>query len=378
MLNAVPCTIFRGGTSKGVFFLEKDIPPAGPERDVFLLKIMGSPDLRQIDGLGGAVSTTSKVAIISKADGVDADVNYTFAQVAVDKPVVDYKGNCGNISSAVGPYAVEMGLVATSDPLTVVRIYNTNTKKVIYSHVRTPGGKITYDGEFSISGVPGTASEIKLAFKNPAGSVTGALLPTGNPSDWLEVERIGRIEVSIVDAANPLVFVRAADVGLTGSELPDELDGNPKTLAMLEAIRGAAAVALGLIADPKDSALLSPAVPKMTVVAPPAEFRTASGETVEAASIDLLGRMMSMQRTHKTYALTGALCTAAAAVVEGSIVRAAARKGFDPGNLRIGHPGGLIQAGVETEKDSDGKTAIPWAFGYRTARLLMNGTAYYK
>ncbi|MFA6506835.1 MAG: PrpF domain-containing protein [Treponemataceae bacterium] len=378
MLNSVPCTIFRGGTSKGVFFLEKDIPPAGPDRDLFLLKIMGSPDLRQIDGLGGAVSTTSKVAIISKADGVASDVNYTFAQVSIDKPVVDYKGNCGNISSAVGPYAVEMGLAEVSDPETIVRIYNTNTKKVIYSHVKTPGGKITYDGDFAISGVPGTASEIKLAFKNPSGSVTGSLLPTGNPSDLIEVEGFGRIEVSIVDAANPLVFVRASDIGLTGRELPEDIDTNPKTLAMLEAIRGMAAIRLGLIEKLSDSATLSPAVPKMTVVSKAETYTTAGGEMVGTADIDMLGRMMSMQKTHKTYALTGALCTAAAAVVEGSIVHGIVRTGFDPRNLRIGHPGGIIQAGVETERDKDGMLAIPWAFGYRTARLLMKGTAFYR
>lgn len=378
MLKKVPCTLFRGGTSKGVFLREEDIPPPGAERDGFLLKLMGSPDLRQIDGLGGAVSTTSKVAVISKADGVDADVNYTFAQVSIDKPVVDYKGNCGNISSAVGPYAIEMGLVDASDPETVVRIYNTNTKKVIYSHVKTPGGTVSYDGAFSISGVPGTSSEIKLSFKNPSGSVTGALLPTGNPRDMLEVAGLGSVEVSIVDAANPLVFVRAADIGLTGRELPDEIDGNPKTLAMLEAIRGAAAVKLGLISDARDSATLSPAVPKMTIVARSDTFKTASGETVDRSSIDMLGRMMSMQKTHKTYALTGALCTASAAVVEGSVVRQVVREGFDPSNLRIGHPGGLIQAGVETEKDQNGNLAIHWAFGYRTARLLMTGTAYYR
>jgi 2-methylaconitate cis-trans-isomerase PrpF len=165
---------------------------------------------------------------------------------------------------------------------------------------------------------------------------------------------------------------------MTAKELPDEIDGNPKILAALEAIRGAAAVKLGFIADARDSATLSPAVPKMTIVAPPDSFKTSGGETVEAASVDMIGRMMSMQKTHKSYALTGALCTAAAAVVEGSIVRGAVRKGFDPGNLRIGHPGGLIQAGVETEKDQEGNVAIPWAFGYRTARLLMNGTAYYR
>ena len=377
MLKSVPCTIFRGGTSKGVFLREEDIPPAGVERDAFLLRIMGSPDLRQIDGLGGAVSTTSKVAIISKADGVVSDVNYTFAQVSIDKPFIDYKGNCGNISSAVGPYALEMGLAPFSDPETVVRIFNTNTKKVIYSHVATPGGKVAYEGDFSISGVPGTSSRIKLAFKDPAGSVTGALLPTGNARDILEVEGIGRVEVSIIDAANPLVFVRASDIGMTGRELPEEIDGNKSRLDMLEAIRGAAALRLGFVKNPGDSAALSPAVPKMTIVAKPGTFVTSNGETVDDSEIDLMGRMMSMQKTHKSYALTGALCTAAAAVVEGSLVHEVVRPGFDPADLRIGHPGGIIRAGVDFEDGEAGIPTIPWAYGFRTARLLMHGTAYY-
>ena len=338
---------------------------------------MGSPDPRQIDGLGGAVSTTSKVAIIAKADGTEADVDYTFAQVSIDKTVVDYKGNCGNISSAVGPYAIEMGLVGAADPETVVRIYNTNTKKVIYSHVLTPGGRITYDGDFSISGVPGTSAEVKLAFRNPGGAVTGSLLPTGNPIDLIEVPGIGRLAVSIVDAANPLVFVRAVDIGLSGKELPDVIDTDERILAMLEAIRGTAAVRLGFIDEVRDSATKSPAVPKLTIVAKAETFRTTSGELVGADDADLLGRMMSMQKTHKTYALTGALCTAAAAVVEGSIVREMAREGFDPLNLRIGHPGGVIQAGVETGREENGILTIPWAYGYRTARLLMKGTAFY-
>lgn len=378
MLKSVPCVIFRGGTSRALFFNEKDIPPEGQQRDSMLLRVMGSPDIRQIDGLGGAVSTTSKVAIISKADGRDADVNYTFAQVSVDKPVVDYKGNCGNILSAVGPYAIETGMVQTNDPITVVRVYNTNTKKVIYSHVQTPGGKITYDGTFAISGVPGTSAEIKLAFYRPEGSVTGALLPTGHAAEFLDVTGIGEIEVSIVDATNPLVFARAEDLGMSGCETPEEIDSNPGLLEMLERVRGSAAVRLGFIQDASDSVRMSPAVPKMTIVASPREFRTVDGAVMESSTVDMIGRMMSMQKTHKTYAFTGALCTAAAAVVDGSIVQRVCRIGFDPANLRIGHPGGLIKVGVDTAKGPDGELMILWAYGYRTARILMSGTAYYR
>jgi hypothetical protein len=358
--------------------MEDDIPPAGPERDSFLLRVMGSPDLRQIDGLGGSVSTTSKVAIIAKSKGDDSDVEYTFAQVSVDKPVVDYKGNCGNISSAVGPFALETGLVEARDGMTLIRVHNTNTDKIIHCSIATPGGKVEYDGDFAISGVPGTSSVIKLAFRNPGGSVTGKLLPTGSPSDFLDVDGFGPVEVSIVDATNPLVFVRASDIGMTGRELPDEIDGNTRTLGLLESIRGTAARKLGFVSDSRDSALLSAAVPKMTVVAGPASFRTSSGQSVDGNDIDMVGRMMSMQKTHKTYALTGALCTAAAAVIDGTVVHSVLHEGFDQGNLRIGHPGGLIQVGVETERGIDGNTVISWAYGFRTARLLMRGTAYYR
>jgi 2-methylaconitate cis-trans-isomerase PrpF len=377
VLKSIPCTLMRGGTSKGLFFREEDLPPAGAERDRLLLSVMGSPDLRQIDGLGGAVSTTSKVAIIARSCQESADVDYTFAQVAVDKAVVDYRGNCGNISSAVGPYAIESGLVAPRDPETVVRICNTNTGKVIFAHVKTPGGKVSYEGDFAISGVPGTSAPIKLAFENPAGAVTGKLLPTGNVVDRLEVEGVGGVEVSIVDVSNPLVFVRARDVGLTGKESPEEIDSSPDALRRLEAVRGAAAVRLGFVANAGAASLESPAVPKLTIVAPADSYRTASGESVAREGIDFLGRMMSMQRTHKTYALTGALCTAAAAIIQGTVVSEVISRGYDAAGIRIGNPGGIIQAGVEAGEDESGELRIHWAFGYRTARLLMSGTAFY-
>ena len=378
MLKKIECTIFRGGTSKGVFFLEKHLPPAGPERDKILLSIMGSPDIRQIDGLGGAVSTTSKAAIISVSEREDADVDYTFAQVSIDKPIVDYNGNCGNISSAVGPYAIEMGLVNGEDPETVVRIYNTNTKKIIHAHVKTPGGKVNYFGDFPISGVPGTSSKIKLSFMNPAGAVTGKLLPTGNPLDRLDINGVGNLEFSIVDVTNPLVFVRADDVGLSGTELPEEIDSRPGMLELLERIRGNAAYLLGFVDDPESASFKSPAVPKMTIVSKPRDYITVTGDRISAGNFDLTGRMMSMQKTHKTYAMTGALCTAAAAVINGTVVNNAVREGFSPVNLRIGHPGGIVPAGVEFSGTSNVVAEIEWAIGYRTARMLMHGTAYYR
>ena len=377
-MNKLQCSIFRGGTSKGVFIREENLPQDKEKWDDILLSVMGSPDIRQIDGLGGATSTTSKVAIISKSDKEDYDVNYTFAQVSIDKAIVSYKGNCGNISSAVGPFAIEQGLVDITSPETVVRIYNTNTKKVIYSHVQTPNGEVEYDGDFSIAGVPGTASVIKLAFKDPAGAMTGKLLPTGNVVDVIDVPGYKPVEVSLVDSSNPLVFVKASDVVLTGKELPDEIDSNKEMLELLETIRGLAAVKLGFIEDYKESAEKTPGVPKMTIVAPPATYTNVKGEVIEEKDMDILGRMMSMQLTHKTYALTGALCTATAANIEGTIVNQVVRKGFNLESINIAHPGGLMQNGVECHVDEEGNINVPWVYGYRTSRIIMDGVAYYK
>jgi hypothetical protein len=377
MQNEVSCVIFRGGTSKGVFFQEELIPPPGHERDKLLLRVMGSPDLRQIDGLGGATSTTSKVAIINKSNHDGADVDYTFAQVSIDKPMVDYKGNCGNISAAVGPYAIEMGYVEAEDPETIVRIYNTNTKKVIYSYVKTPNRQVTYQGDFQIAGVPGTASPVILKFNNPSGSVTGSLLPTGSATDEIEIEGLGTIEISIVDAANPLVFVKAEDIGLEGTELPDQIDGMHGMLELLEQIRGKAAVRLGFVEEWMDAAIKTPAVPKMTIVTTPKACKTVSGEVIDSEEADLNGRMMSMQKTHKTYALTGALCTAAAAVIPGTVVNKVIRHPFDPNQIRLFHPGGIMQIGVEKRQDTENRLAIDSAWGYRTARMIMKGIVYY-
>lgn len=377
MQKEIPCVILRGGTSKGVFFQESLIPPPGTERDALLLRVMGSPDLRQIDGLGGATSTTSKVAIIKPSEREDADVDYTFAQVSIDKPIVDYKANCGNISAAVGPYAIEMSYVEAQENETVVRIYNTNTKKIIHSYVKTPNREVAYDGEFVIAGVPGSASPVILKFNNPSGSVTGALLPTGNIVDTIDVEGTGPVEISIVDVANPLVFVKAEDVGLEGTELPDYIDSRPELLSTLEEIRGKAAVILGFVDAWQEAAVKSPAVPKMTVVTSPKPCKTVIGEVIPPDQSDLCGRMMSMQKTHKTYALTGALCTAAAAAIPGSVVNKVIRHPFDPEKIRLLHPGGIMQVGVETRNTHDETVEVVSAWGYRTARLIMKGVVYY-
>lgn len=371
----IPCTIMRGGTSKGVYLLENYVPKEEKEREKLLLKIMGSPDIKQINGLGGAASVTSKVAIVGVSQKPDADVDYTFAQVAVDKPVVSYKGNCGNISSGVGPFAIEQGLVKITEPVTTVRIYNTNTDKIIVEEVLVENGAVKYEGDFAIAGVAGTGSPIKMKFLNPAGSISGKLLPTENPVDILEVPGLGSLTVSIIDAANPLVFVKAGDVGLTGKELPAELDHDAEKLALLETIRGLAAVKMGLLEDYRESAWKMPGIPKMTFVAEPEAYRTVGGEWVEGDRIDLLSRMMSMQKAHPTYAMTGAMCTAVAAVIPGSVVNQVIRCEAKPEFIRIGHSGGVLEAGVEY-REEHGDVIVDDAFGFRTANLILEGFVY--
>lgn len=369
----IPAMIIRGGTSKGVYLLKSDLPEECEKWDAILLKMMGSPDKKQIDGLGGSQSVTSKVAIVNKSERADADVDYTFAQVSVDKPIVSYKGNCGNISSGVGPFAIEKGLIDTKEGTTPVRIYNTNTDKIIVADVKTKNGEVVYEGDFGIAGVPGTASPIRLKFMDPAGTLGKGLLPTGHAVDVLEVPGFGTVEVSIIDAANPLVFARAKDLGLTGKELPDELNADPEKLELLEKVRGVAAVKLGLIDDYTKSAWETPGIPKMTFVAKPENYVNMEGKEIKKEEIDLLSRMMSMQKTHPSYAMTGAMCTAAAVVVKGSIVNQVCADDIDTQFIRIGHPGGILECGVDY-RESDEKLDIQDTFGFRTANLIMEGT----
>jgi 2-methylaconitate cis-trans-isomerase PrpF len=370
----IPVSIMRGGTSKGVYILEKDLPEDRNEWASVLLRLMGSPDRKQIDGLGGSQSVTSKVAIIKKSAGPLADVDYTFAQVSVDKPLVSYKGNCGNISSGVGPFAIEKGLVDAKDGMTQVRIFNTNTEKIIVADVHTKNGQVEYDGSYQIAGVPGSASPVKLRFLDPAGTMGKGLLPTGNAVDILEVPDFGSVEVSIVDAANPLVFIKAADLGLTGAELPDSLNADQEKLELLEKVRGLAAVKLGLIEDYTKSAWETPGIPKMTFVSESADYTASDGKEIAKDTIDLLSRMMSMQKTHPSYAMTGAMCTAAAAVIPGSVVQKILSEDTDTQCIRIGHASGILECGVDYESNG----AVPEiedTFGFRTANFLMDGIA---
>lgn len=373
-VRKLPVTIMRGGTSKGVYLLESDLPANKEEWEPLLLRLMGSPDKKQIDGLGGSQSVTSKVAIIRKSEREDADVDYTFAQVSVDKPLVSYKGNCGNISSGVGPFAIEKGLVKPEEGMTKVRIFNTNTNKIIVAEVKTEHNEVQYDGDFAIAGVPGKSAPIKLKFVDPAGTLGKGLLPTGKAVDVLDVPDYGPVEVSIVDAANPLVFVKASDLGLSGKELPEELNADQEKLDLLEKVRGLAAVKLGLITDYTRSAWDTPGIPKMTFVAEADDYTASDGREIKKNEVDLLSHMMSMQKAHPSYAMTGAMCTAAAAVVPGSVVQKVLSKEVDLKFIRIGHPSGVLECGVDY-KEENVCPVIEDTFGFRTANMLMEGTA---
>jgi len=368
----IPAVYMRGGTSKAVFFHENHLPKDLEIRDRVIQAAYGSPDpnRRQIDGMGGAVSTTSKVAIISPSKDPDYDVNYNFGQVAIDKPLIDYQGNCGNISSAVGPFAIDEGLVNTEEPITKVRIFQKNTKKRIIAEVPVKDGLYNEEGDYHIDGVPGTGGKIALHFYNPEGSVTGKLLPTGKVMDIIEFPGIGKIAISIVDAANPVVFVRANDLGLKGTEIY-EIDSSSEIRDKIEAIRSRAAVMIGLAATPEKASEVSQAVPKIAFVSETQDYKTVTGRTIKKHEIDIVVRIMSMGTLHKAYAVTGAVCTAGAAKIKGTVVQEMLKKN-DTEKVRLGHPGGIMDIEAKVEK-KEHTYYFKEAVVNRTARRLMEG-----
>ncbi|MEA4892312.1 MAG: PrpF domain-containing protein [Peptococcaceae bacterium] len=367
----VPTVIMRGGTSKGIFLKENDLPKDKATRDKIILAIFGSPDVRQIDGLAGADSLTSKLAIIGPPSRSDADVDYTFGQVSITDNVIDYSGNCGNISSAVGPFAIDESIVRATEPVTTVRIHNTNTGKILYADVQVKDGKAKVSGDCKIDGVPGTAAPIIMNFAATAGAATGKLLPTGNPVDVIQTSK-GAIEASMVDCANPCVFVRAEDVKMKGTETPAEIDGNPELLALLEEIRAKACVIMGKSKTEEEASKYSPAFPMVAFVTEAADyidFTTAN--TVKKADVDLVSRMMFMQKLHKTYPGTGTACTGAAAKIPGTIVNQVIPHIGSIDTVRIGHPAGVIPVAAEVKDGQVLKAGI-----FRTARRLMEGYSF--
>jgi hypothetical protein len=371
-------SILRGGTSRGLFFLENDLPRERASIEPILLNVFGSPDIRQINGLGGATSQTSKAAIIGPPTRTDADVDYTFAQVSVAQPLVDWGGNCGNISSAVGPFAIDSGLVRSEPSMTTVRIHNTNTGKVIVAQVPVEGGRAAVDGEYAIPGVPGTGARIQLDFLEPAGSLGGTLLPTGRPCDRITIGDGRSFRVSIVDAANPVAFLLAEELDLTGTELPAEIERRTDVTAVLEEVRGVAAEMLGIVGSRDEALRTSPGLPKVGMVAPPSAYQTTAGATIDADAMDVQGRLMSMQTAHRSYMVTGAICTAAAAFVEGTVVHEVSRSASERGSattVRIAHPYGIMEAEVRTTTGTGAIEILGVGVG-RTARHILDGVVY--
>jgi 2-methylaconitate cis-trans-isomerase PrpF len=353
--------------------MRSELPSDPSVRDRIVLGIFGSPDLRQIDGLGGADILTSKLAIIGPATREDADVDYTFGQVGIADARVDYHGNCGNISSAVGPFAIDEGIVDAKELVATVRIHQTNTKKIIVAEVPVVDGKAAVSGDFAIDGCPGTGARIMLNFSDSAGSSTGKLLPTGNVRDSLDVKGVGKFDATLVDAANPAVFVRASDLDLTGTETPAELEANKPIQEKLERIRARAGKLMGLIENEDKSMKESPHFPYVACVAKSRSYKTFTGKSVSEGEIDFVSRLISMQKVHKTYPVTGGVCTGVAAAIEGSLLNDVCTARGP--HFRIGHPSGIIDIEAEVDRSADGLRIKRAAVG-RTARRIMEGYVF--
>lgn len=365
------CSIIRGGTSKGIFLKKNDLPKDPVERDKVILKIFGSPDVREIDGLGGADVLTSKLAIIGPSTRSDADVDYTFGQVSFDKPFIDYKGNCGNISAAVGPYAIDEGMVEAKEPYTDVRIHLTNSDKILVATVPVKDGKAVVDGNCHIDGVPGTGARIDIDWSDTAGSACGKLLPTGHPKDLITIGE-KQYEVSLIDMGNPLVFISAEQLGMKGIESVSEIEENKKLMQTIEKIRSEAALIFGMVDDAKKATTESPYAPFFAIVSKPTDYTALNGNLVRAQDIDIVSRLLFMLHMHKAYPITGTVCTGAAVKIKGSVAYEAAN-GCSNKTIRIGHLSGVVTVDVETDKDQIKKVKV-----YRTARRIMDGYVYVK
>ena len=373
----IPALYMRGGTSKGVFFRAKDLPPAGPDRDRVLLRTIGSPDRfgKHIDGMGGASSSTSKTVVLAPSTRPGHDVDYLFGQVAIDAPVVDWSGNCGNLSAAVGPAAMHLGLIAVpADGMATVRIWQANIGKTIVARFAVKDGVPVEEGDFELDGVTFPAAEIALEFIDPAaeeGEEGGAMFPTGAMIETVEVPGIGAFEATLITAGLPTIYVDAATLGLTGTELQGQVNGDKALLAKVEAIRAHASVLFGLTKTAEESTKTRPHTPKLAFVAPAQTYQASDGKTVDASSIDFVARVFSMGQLHHAMTGTGAISLAAASAIPGNLVSRLGRPGAD-GRVRIGHPSGRLVVGAEAE-ERDGTWVVTKALMSRSARRLMEG-----
>lgn len=377
-MRKFPVVYMRGGTSKGCLFHREDLPEDSKEWDEIFLQVMGNPDPKQMDGMGGTVSSNNKIVIIWKSALPNVDIEYLVGQVIVGKKQVDYKSNCGNMTAAVPAYAVEEGMVPIVEPVTTVRMLNKNTDK--YINVTVPIDPRTHtfaqEGDCHIAGIDGTAAELKVNFLDPAGAKTGKLLPTGKALDVLEID--GRkIEATILDVSNPLVLVRAEDVGLQGTELPAQVDADKEASALLEKIRGAAVVKMGFARDLEDATAHSPAVPKVGFFTAPVSYTDIAGNRVDAGQMDLCARVISVFKCHKACPLTAASSIAVAAFVQGSIIeKTLGRQPEGRQAIRLGHPSGVMNVYPDLEVREEGNLDVKGVAVQRTARRIMDGTIY--
>lgn len=382
---AIRATYMRGGTSKGVFFTPEDLPEAarqrGPVQDALLLRVIGSPDPygKQIDGMGAATSSTSKVVLVGPSSRDDCDVDYWFGAVAIASPVVDWSGNCGNLSAAVGPFAIARGLVAApTDGIATVRIWQGNIQKTIIAHVPMRAGAVVESGDFELDGVTFPAAEIQLEFLDPGADDDGeggAMFPTGQLVDQLAIPGIGTIEATLINAGNPTIFVTAQALGLQGTELPSAVNQDAALLARCETIRAHATVAMGLAATPEEATTKRPHTPKLAFVAAPQDFTASSGKTVAAGDIDLCARIFSMGQLHHAMTGTGAVAIAVAAAIDGTLVSHTIGGGLHP-QVRFGHPSGTLTVGAQAQQQADGQWRVTKALMSRSARRLMDGQIF--
>ncbi|SMG61336.1 2-methylaconitate cis-trans isomerase PrpF [Paraburkholderia susongensis] len=379
----IPATYMRGGTSKGVFFRLQDLPEAaqqpGAARDALLMRVIGSPDPygKQIDGMGGATSSTSKTVIISRSSRPDHDVDYLFGQVSIDKAFVDWSGNCGNLSAAVGPFAISAGLVDASrvprDGVATVRIWQANIGKTIVAHVPVTGGAVQETGDFELDGVTFPAAEVQLEFMDPAAEedgAGGAMFPTGNLVDDLDVPGVGTLKATMINAGIPTIFVEAEAIGYKGTELQDAINSDEKALAMFETIRAHGALRMGLIKH-LDEIATRQHTPKVAFVAKPAGYVASSGKPVGAGEVDLLVRAMSMGKLHHAMMGTAAVAIGTAAAIAGTLVNRAAGGGARE-SVRFGHPSGTLRVGAQASLEH-GEWVVTKAMMSRSARVLMEG-----
>lgn len=371
---SVPVSIVRGGTSKGIFILKNKLPTDVVLRDKIILAIFGSPDLRQVDGIGGADPLTSKLAIIGPSTRPDADVDYIFGQVSITAPFIDYAGNCGNISSAVGSFAIDRGMVKITEPITAVRIHMVNTGRLLTAYIPVEDGEPCVDGDYAIDGVPGFGAKIDIDWADCGGETTGKILPTGSVAEHIEAQG-KNYNVSIVDAGNVTVFINAEALGLTGAETPTEIETDKELMALIEEIRGKAACRAGLLEDWKQSTVSCPYAPFFSIISASQTHQTFNGKNIKTEDIDVVSRLLFMQQVHKAHPVTGTVALGCAARIPGTIVhQRLASVAHNADELHIGHPSGIIQ--IASDVDCDGEYKLTKSMISRTARIIMDGNVY--